>query len=361
MKKIILKICLYVLFPLCVFAGGKKDIIESEDIVAQEKPKPSYKKEIPQGSPVEFTEVWGYVMKERESEFDRFSPITDVGYFAGEVNTYGELVGVPDRAILNDYNGRVHLVVVCESLSLTHLVLNPSYNVRKKLIEQIMEAAKPYDGIQIDFELIPGRDADNFISFLKELSDLAKKEEKIFSVCVPARVKTISDDVFPYKKIAALSDKVVVMAYDEHWSSGEPGPIASFKWCQRIVDYAVTVIPQEKLIMGLPFYGRTWGDKKPAQAWYFSGINRIMKENGAKKVEYINGIPSVKFNMDVQVTGYFEDAYSTVQKMRLYNFKNVKNIAFWRIGQEDPDIWNWIKINDATANLEESEETIEIK
>ena len=113
--------------------------------------------------------------------------------------------------------------------------------------------------------------------------------------------------------------------------------------------------------MGLPFYGRTWSEKKPAQAWYYSGINRIMKENGVKKVEYIDGIPSVKFNMDVEVTGFFEDVNSVVQKMRLYDYKNVKNIAFWRIGQEDSDVWDWIKINDATANLEDSKETIETK
>jgi spore germination protein YaaH len=47
--------------------------------------------------------------------------------------------------------------------------------------------------------------------------------------------------------------------------------------------------------------------------------------------------------------------------MRLYDYKNVKNIAFWRIGQEDSDVWDWIKIKDATANLEESEEITETK
>lgn len=358
MKKYILNLILVMMFvPSVLFAGGKKDTLEADGVT--EKVKPAYKKQIPQGAAIEFDEVWGYVMKERESEFDTSMPITDVGYFAAEVNTYGELDGVPDRMFFEDYSGRVHLVVVCESKSLTHFVLDPSYDVRKKLINQIMDAAKPYDGIQIDFELIPGRDADNFISFLKELSDLAKKQEKVFSVCVPARVKTISDDVFPYKKIGDLADKVIVMAYDEHWSTSKAGPIASFKWCQKIVDYSVTVIPQEKLVMGLPFYGRTWSEKKPAQAWYYSGINRIMKENGAKKVEYIDGIPSVKFNMDVEVTGFFEDVNSVVQKMRLYDYKNVKNIAFWRIGQEDSDVWDWIKIKDETANLEESEETIE--
>ena len=159
MKNKILKIWLLILIPFALFAGGKKDTLEADGVT--EKVKPAYKKQIPQGAAIEFDEVWGYVMKERESEFDTSMPITDVGYFAAEVNTYGELDGVPDRMVFEDYSGRVHLVVVCESKSLTHFVLDPSYDVRKKLINQIMDAAKPYDGIQIDFELIRGRDAQN--------------------------------------------------------------------------------------------------------------------------------------------------------------------------------------------------------
>ena len=95
MKNKILKIWLLILIPFALFAGGKKDTLEADGVT--EKVKPAYKKQIPQGAAIEFDEVWGYVMKERESEFDTSMPITDVGYFAAEVNTYGELDGVPDR------------------------------------------------------------------------------------------------------------------------------------------------------------------------------------------------------------------------------------------------------------------------
>lgn len=48
--------------------------------------------------------------------------------------------------------------------------------------------------------------------------------------------------------------------------------------------------------------------------------------------------------MDVNVTCWFEDAYSTVQKLRLYTSRGISYAAFWRIGQEDPEIWRWITL-----------------
>ena len=212
------------------------------------------------------------------------------------------------------------------------------------MIADILAASEPFDGIQVDYELIPGKDSDNFMTFLKLLSAGARKKGKLFSVCVPARVKTISDDTFSYPKIAELSDRVMIMAYDEHWSTSLPGPIASVSWCEKIANYALTVIPPEKLVMGLPFYGRSWANEKTAQGWYFSGINRIIDQYDSGKVEYVNDIPTVDIKMDVNVTCWFEDAYSTVQKLRLYTSRGISYAAFWRIGQEDPEIWRWITL-----------------
>ncbi|MDE6245451.1 MAG: hypothetical protein K2M50_07330, partial [Treponemataceae bacterium] len=73
-------------------------------------------------------------------------------------------------------------------------------------------------------------------------------------------------------------------------------------------------------------------------------VNRIIKTYNSKKVQYSEGIPHVKIKMSVDVDCWFEDTYSTVEKMRLYQDMDVKNIAFWRIGQEDPRVWNWITL-----------------
>src|SRR5574344_1013957 len=46
---------------------------------------------------VQFNVIWGYVMKGRENELNYDSPLSDIGYFAAEINCYGELPDIPDR------------------------------------------------------------------------------------------------------------------------------------------------------------------------------------------------------------------------------------------------------------------------
>lgn len=300
---------------------------------------PKYKLKTPTGNPAEFKESWGYVVMSRSNEYNKEMPVTDVCYFSADVNTYGELIDIPDRNKIDIGDARAHMVVVCSGRALTHFSIDPSYSIRKKLINDIVAAAKPFDGVNIDFENVPEKDKSHFITFLADLR--YKLKGKIFSVCVPART---SEGTYPYKEISKYCDRVFVMVYDEHWSGSRPGPVATPAWCKKICDYAVKTIPSEKLVMGVPFYGRTWQSKSHAGAWYFSGANRVMNENNVKEVTYENDIPKFTYSATVDVTGYFNDAYSVLNICRMYEEAKVQNIGFWRIGQEDPDFWQWLKI-----------------
>ncbi len=306
----------------------------------------AYRQKKPESGAVEFREVWGWVCQGREESYSTEMPLTDIGYFSASVGTYGELVEIPLKKNLGQTQARTHLVVTCEGRALTHFVIDPKYKVVDALVAEIMKAGEDYDGIQIDFENIPGRDIANFYSFLKKVSAATKSAGKIFTVCVPARFRRISDDAFPYEEIAAISDRVMIMAYDEHWSTSVPGPIASYSWCEKVCDYAVSVIPKEKLVMGLPFYGRSWEDENFAKARSFFYTNEFLNTHRAGHVEYVDTIPMVEFTATQKITYWFEDYYSTVKKMSLYSSKGVEKIAFWRVGLEDAETWNWIKISE---------------
>ena len=319
--------------------------LSAEDIIEEkEELKPLYTLKQAEGKPVQLKESWGYVMQSRKDEYNSEIPLTDVCYFAAEINAYGELTAIPKRSSINVGKARCHLVVVCDSKSLTHFVLDPSYGVRKQIIKDIVKAAEPYDGVQIDFELIPARDRKNFITFLSDLR-YTLGNAKWFTVCVPARVKLLSEDIYPYAEISKYCDRVFIMAYDESWSGSKPGPIASVNWCKRVMEYAQKTIPEKKLIMGLPFYGRTWASETTAGAWYFSGANRIMTEHKVPEVIYENDIPMFKYTAQVDVTGYFNDTWSVLQLCRLYEAAGIKKMGFWRIGQEDPEFWKWVKLS----------------
>lgn len=293
------------------------------------------------GDPVLFDEVWGYVMISRLKDYNYNTPLTDIGLFAAEINSYGELVNVPKRSCIQaDFKGRVHLVTICESTSLSHFSIDPKYGHVDKIIDGLLSAMDEFDGLQVDWELIPKRDADNFIQFLKKLKKgLGKKP---LTVCVPARVKTLKNDVYDYKRIGEIADRIMIMAYDEHWTRGPAGSIASMDWCERIADYAKTIWPAEKYIFGLPFYGRTWGSEPVTKAYAFNGMNRLANEKGVKKVERERGVPHYTYTTEVTVKGWYEDAYSNVERSRMYQKKGYDCIAFWRMGQEDVAVWEWI-------------------
>ena len=232
-RKIFKQISVFIIFALfsqnfLLFAKGKKDVepvitetsvteeaeIDLNEITEEEgtsEPLPPvqlYKLRPVEGKPVGFAETWGYVSAGREDEYDSGLPITDVCYFSAEINCYGELSGVPVRSKLKTGKARCHLVITCDSRSLTHFVINPEYGVRKALLKQIVKAAAPYDGVQIDFELVPARDRKHFLTFLADLRYMLG-QTKWFTVCVPARFKRLTDDIYPYSDIANYSDRVL--------------------------------------------------------------------------------------------------------------------------------------------------------
>ena len=269
-----------------------------------------------EGLPVSvFREIWAYVVAGNESALRRGLPISDIGYFDARIDTYGKLTVIPRRQNLS-FSGRVHLVVTCGSHSLTHFVLVPGSHERRELIADILEAAKNYDGLQIDFENVPTRDGDNFISFIRELR--AGLGEKKFSVALPARIRKNANEVLSdYERIKPFVDRILIMAYDEHWSTSAPGSIASLQWCRSVAEYTLRVIGPEKLIMGIPFYGRAWGDHNPSRALLYSTTERLIRERNVAEIRRESGIPTFDYDVPVSVKVYYEDEYSLSARMEM--------------------------------------------
>ncbi len=291
---------------------------------------------------ITFREVWAYLMAGEEQFFSNTLPVSDIGYFGAGLNSFGKLVGVPKPERLTGYGGRVHLVLAeTGNAALTHFSLNPDYPVRAALIQDLVLAATPFDGIQIDFEAISARDRDNFLSFLQEIKQ--RIPGKILSVALPARRRTV-DDAYDYARVAAIADRVIVMAYDEHWSGGIPGSIASLDWCKEVSRYALSTIGTSKLVMGLPFYGRAWAETNLSKAYKHSTLSTLIAEKAISRIERRLEIPYFEYEQTVRVQVYFEDRYSLVARLWLYRNAAVQNVSFWRLGQEDPTIWQQLTV-----------------
>ncbi len=299
-----------------------------------------------------FDEIWGYLLSGEEKAVKGDEPFTDIFYFAASINRNGRLKGkksLPGIRWANDIKPRIHLVVFeLDNPSLLKECLNDR-DMRNKLVGDIVEFSREFDGVQIDFEAVRNSDGEAFVEFLTALKgDLG---EKTLSVALPARRYYVKDG-YDYAEIGKVADRVYIMAYDEHWRTSKPGPVASVKWCRSIVKYARKNIPQRKLVMGLPLYGRAWQVREINRAVRFQNVQDIMKNNWVVKPKYHQNMgPYLEYKEEVKVRVYYEDSRSLTKKLRLYRNYGVNKVGFWRIGQGPEDLWPRM-----TAGAEKHEE-----
>jgi len=312
---------------------------EPQDTISQLLPPPVEQElNLPVSS---FREIWVYVMAGREDALKEGLPISDIGYFAAEIDSYGKLTDVPVRRNIS-YPARVHLVAVCNSYSLTHFVLMPGSRERKELIADLLTASRNFDGLQIDFEHIPKKDGEPFLSFLKELR--AGLGNKMFTIALPARTRKLANDINDYETIKPIVDRIIVMAYDEHWSGSKPGSVASMNWCRQVADYSVKTIGRDKLVMGIPFYGRAWGDHNPSRALIYSTTENLINQHNVTDIKRENGVPYFDYNVNISVKVYYDDVISLSARMEMYKSMNAAAIGFWRLGQETPKVWDFLRL-----------------
>ncbi len=298
----------------------------------------------PKEKPADFREVWGYLMRGEEHELKGNEPLTDICYFSARVDRNGKLAGPRDLpGAVKNRSARWHLVVAEISNSLLiGTCIDPSRPAREALIKDINDFSGSFAGVQIDFEAVNPWDRDNYISFLADLKALLGPE-KILSVALPARVRKVAD-AYDYAAVAAVADRVVVMAYDQHWSTGEPGPVASLPWCRDVAAYAKSAIPVGKLVMGVPLYGRAWQEVQHGGALRDSRVKEILSRKRPRvEVDPEKG-PSMVYTEKVRVRAYFNTLETLTERTRLYSKEGALGVAFWRIGQGDARLWDHIRV-----------------
>ena len=159
--------------------------------------------------------------------------------------------------ITNQFNQeRIHAILNDPALAATH---------RQTIIAEVERYG--YDGIALDYENLAAEDKDLFSAWAAALADDLHARGKLLTITV--QPKTFDADGWDgpgaqdYRALAAAGDELRLMTYGWCWSSGcvggdPPGPIAPIHWMQRVVNYAKTQAPAEKLVLGVHLYGYDW-------------------------------------------------------------------------------------------------------
>ncbi len=241
-----------------------------------------------------------------------------------------------------------------ESLEITSEIMN-SYENRKQLIEQIVDACVAYDldGINIDFENMKQEDKDLYSRFIIELTPRLHEIGMVVSVDVtaPDGGETWSM-CFDRNVIGDVADYIIFMAYDQNGiSSKTAGTTAGYNWIElNLVKFLQTEeIDSDKLILGIPFYTRIWT----------VDANGEVLRNPTVNMEDIEGVipDGVQKTWDDELKQYYveyqdgdytrkmwiEDVESLKAKVSLVKENNLAGVASWQYGMETQDVWSMLK------------------
>jgi len=193
-----------------------------------------------------------------------------------------------------------------------------------------------YTGLVLDFETLTVADVDAQLAVVRAIADSARAHGvTTIAVAMPAE----PDEAYPARALTGVADFVLVMLYDQHWAGSEPGPISAPDWVTRNLSRVVSEVGASRVVAGLPLYGYHWVKGKPGVGVsYETGMRNaerdgilVRRDSGSRTLRGTSG----NGNSAIWLT----DATLLEELIRGAQQLGVSRFAFWRLGQEDPAIW----------------------
>lgn len=229
-----------------------------------------------------------------------------------------------------------------------------TYEKRMRTIVQMLEYADLYklDGINIDFENVYTKDGENVTQFMRELKPMAQAKNLIVSIDVTPKSNSEMWSLFlDRRSLGALTDFLIVMAYDEHWaSSPKAGSVASLPWVKNAMSriLAEDEVPPEKLILGIPLYTRIWTEtqqdgktKVSSKAVSMNAVDKIIAEKKLKPaLDEASGQNYVQYTEDGALRRiWIEDRTSLKARVDLAQSLGLGGIGSWNRSFASPGAW----------------------
>lgn len=235
---------------------------------------------------------------------------------------------------------------------LTKVALS-NYETRTKIINQLRSYMKTYqlDGLNIDIENVNPKDGPLITQFVREAAVYLHNDHKYVSMDITFVADGNWSEFYEREKLSSVVDYMIVMAYDEHWG-GAPtaGSVASLPWVESNLKQLLNEVPNEKLILGVPFFTRLWKeemkDGKPSvssKALSMDQANAWMKErkltatedadSGQNYVEYTDAKTNAVYKM------WLEDKLSLNKRANLAANYKLAGIASWSRYFADKSAW----------------------
>lgn len=236
-------------------------------------------------------------------------------------------------------------------------------NQAERLSDQIAQAVEQYnlDGVNVDIENVTQDQRAQYTQLVRLLRQKipAEKEVSVAVAANPYGWTTGWQGSYDYKALGEVADHLFIMSYDEHYQGGPSGPVASLDFVERSITYALQSVPPEKIVLGIPFFGRIWASDGSVTGY---GVSNSRMEQWMQQYQYTKVYDrtarSPKIELVIQpqdkkpvvggselaagtYTIWYEDSDSIKEKLALVDKYQLKGAGNWSAGQETKDVWDY--------------------
>lgn len=244
------------------------------------------------------------------------------------------------------------------SRELIHEVLNDQHTYTH-LITTVANTMQErgFRALNIDFEYIPPEDHELYNSFLRDITRHLHQFGYLVSTAVAPKYSADQQGILyeshDYAAQGEIVDFIVIMTYEWGWTGGPPRAVAPLNEVTKVINYALTEIPANKIMMGIPLYGYHWtlpfveGESRAAALSTDAAI-RLARERKAA-IEYDNTAQSPHYSFydteGKQHIVWFEDARSLQAKFNLVKQYGLRGISYWKLGIQADTNWYLLSEN----------------
>lgn len=223
------------------------------------------------------------------------------------------------------------------------------------------------NGINIDFEGMGSSDKVPFTAFMTNLCNQVHAANPNYKVTMALYAVDWSTS-FDIPALNSLVDNFIIMGYDYYYSgsstAGPEAPLYNFQasynytLAKSITYYLKQGASKNKLLLGLPWYGREWETNANT-----APSNTTGGFTSSRTYSYVKNNPTIYsaanknwepncFNpyYSYQVSGnwrqcWIDDIYSYSRKFDLVNQRGIGGIGIWALGYDDgyTDLWDLIQ------------------
>lgn len=297
---------------------------------------------------------------------NRYGPyLTYLNIFSYAVNRDGSLTPLDDQQIIqaavnqraaplmvltNTEEGGFSQELATTILSSEELqatVLNNALNI-------ILQ--KGYRGLDVDFEYLGAANRERYNAFMRRAAALLHPRGLLLSAALAPKLSGTQQGTLyeghDYPAHGQVDDLIFFMTYEWGWSGGPPMAVSPINEVRRVMDYAISVVPRNKIMMGIPLYGYDWTLPYVPGGPFARSISPqqaiMLADRYNVNIQYDTTAQAPFFNytdeQGRQHQVWFEDARSIQAKFDLVKQLGIRGFFYWVLGYDFPQ--NWLLIDD---------------